>query len=213
MLNSLLICTACFICQSGCIGICWYAAVTSDFQSTRGGAKPSGWLARKALMESPRVLIPSSLTPDMDSRSIIELIEQEPALWSTISWSLSPSLGMVCTGTTFIPGRRSVNGLENLSALISFSRCSRRKSQTRSSLGGCCGSQWVMGYPSCCSAQSEEINLNLSICVRVVTLALPIVLEVLLFQMNLSLNLFLKRILDMNIEFTYHVHATADFII
>ena len=62
--------------------------------------------------------------------------------------------------------------------------------------------------------ESEEINSNLSICVRVVTLALPIVLEVLLFQMfNLSLNLFLKRILDMNIKFTYHVHATADFII
>ena len=51
-------------------------------------------------------------------------------------------------------------------------------------------------------------------CVRVVTLALPIVLEVLLFQMfNVSLNPFLKEILDMNTEFTYHAHATADFII
>ena len=60
----------------------------------------------------------------------------------------------------------------------------------------------------------EERNLTCSICVRVVTLALPIVPEVLLFQMfNLLLNLFLKRILDMNTEFTYHAHATADFII
>ena len=62
--------------------------------------------------------------------------------------------------------------------------------------------------------ESEERNLNCSMCVRIVTLAFPIVPEVLLFQMfNLSLNLFLKGILDMNTEFTYRAHATADFII
>ena len=49
--------------------------------------------------------------------------------------------------------------------------------------------------------KSEEGNLKFSMCVRVVTLALSIVPEVLLFQMfNLSLNLFLKGILDINIE-------------
>ena len=62
--------------------------------------------------------------------------------------------------------------------------------------------------------ESEERNLKFSMCVRVVTLALPVVPEVPLFQMfNLSLNLFLKGILNMNTEFTYHAHATAYFII
>ena len=94
-----------------------------------------------------RVLMPSSLTPDMDSQSIMELIEHELALWSTMSQSLSPGFSMVCMGTTFISGSRLVNGSENLPTFNSFLHCSRRKSCTRSSLGGCCGSQWVMGCP------------------------------------------------------------------
>src|SRR5882762_4420391 len=81
----------CFICQSGCMGIYRYAAVMSDFQRVKGlsDRNSSGCDAWNSLMESPRVLMPSSLTPTIDCRSIMELREYGPALWLTTKRSLS----------------------------------------------------------------------------------------------------------------------------
>src|SRR5882762_3536895 len=116
-------------------------------------------------MESPRNLMPLILTPAMDWRSIMELIEYGPALWSTTRCSLSSGgLETTCTGTTFIPGRSVSKGSEKRSALISFWHCNSKTSCSQSFFGGCCGLFIIVGptgqFPGGCKFRLSCLTIN-----------------------------------------------------
>ena len=80
----------------------------------------------------------------------MEFKEKCPTLWSLVSQSFSDlGFGTACIGVLYIPGKRSVPKLsEYLSALISMSLCSLRKSASRSVFRGQSEKSQVKGYSS-----------------------------------------------------------------